>query len=135
MDQTKKIRTGGCLCQGVRYKLLGRCGEVINCFCTQCRKTSGHHFAATRVDLDQFTLVRDATLDWYAASDQARRGFCNRCGSSLFWQRHGAETISITAGTIDTPTHLKTTRNIFVADKSDYHDIPELGSPGLTEPG
>ena len=126
MNESERIRTGGCLCQGVRYKLVGECREVINCFCKQCQKTSGHHFATTRVNLDQFELTSDTTLDWYEASDIARRGFCNRCGSSLFWQRNGTDTMSVTAGTIDHPTFLKTTSNIFVEDKSDYHDIPEL---------
>lgn len=123
-----RSRTGGCLCQGVRYRTEGELRDVINCFCSQCRKTTGHHFAATACSLDRFELLKDSTLDWYAASDQARRGFCKRCGSSLFWQRNGSDSISITAGTLDTPTGLKTTSNIFVEDMSDYHDLP-----GLTE--
>jgi hypothetical protein len=126
MSESEQVRTGSCLCKGVSYRITGECREVINCFCSQCQKTTGHHFAATRVNLDQFKLLADSTLAWYASSDQARRGFCNRCGSSLFWQRNGTDLISITAGTIDKPTRLVTTENIFVEDKSDYHDLPEL---------
>ena len=126
MTAHNRVRTGSCLCGGVRYTTVGELRAVINCFCTQCQKTSGHHFAATRADLNQFELVSDATLCWYDSSDIAQRGFCNRCGSSLFWQRKGTQTISITAGTLDKPTHLKTADNIFVEDKSDYHDLPVL---------
>ncbi len=124
MTEMDRIRTGGCLCGGVRYKTVGELRDIINCFCSQCQKTSGHHFAATKADLSQFELVNNATLRWYESSDTAKRGFCNRCGSSLFWQRKGTQTISITAGTLDKPTHLKTTKNIFVEDKSDYHELP-----------
>ncbi len=126
MAEVDRVRTGGCLCEGVRYKTVGELRDVTNCFCIQCQKTSGHHFAATEADLSQFELVNHATLRWYESSDAAKRGFCNHCGSSLFWQRNGAQTISITAGTLDKPTYLATTRNIFVEDKSDYHDLPVL---------
>ena len=120
------VRTGGCHCEGVRYRVVGELRDVVNCFCQQCQKTSGHHFAATRAHLDQFELLNDSTLAWYEASPEARRGFCTVCGSSLFWQRHGTDTISITAGTLDRPTGLKTVSNIFVEDMSDYHALPEL---------
>jgi len=121
------------LCEGVRYSLTGECRDVINCFCTQCQKTSGHHFAATRVDMDQFRLIKDETLTWFESSDFAKRGFCNRCGSNLFWKRHGADTISVTAGTIDNPTVLITSANIFVEDMSDYHDLPSVSQPSREE--
>ena len=31
------------------------------------------------------------------------------------------------AGTLDAPTGLKTTVNIYTDDASDYHDIPDVG--------
>lgn len=124
--ESTRIRTGGCLCEGVRYKTVGTLRAVTNCFCGQCQKTSGHHFAATEAQLSQFELINHATLSWYPSSNRAKRGFCNRCGSSLFWQKNESPAISITAGTLDKPTGLETTRNIFVADKSDYHDLPVL---------
>ncbi len=123
-SEHSRIRTGGCLCEGVRYRTVGDLRDVINCFCSQCRKTTGHHFAATSCSLDRFELLQESTLHWYVSSSKARRGFCNRCGSSLFWQRNGADYISITAGTLDKPTGLKTTSNIFVEDMGDYHDLP-----------
>jgi hypothetical protein len=122
---TDLTRTGSCHCQGVRYRLTGEIRDVINCFCQQCQKTTGHHFAATQCKLDQFELLSDVTLNWYEASSEAKRGFCNRCGSSLFWTKHGTDTISITAGTLDKPTGLKTVKNIFVEDMGDYHSLPE----------
>ncbi len=126
MAENVEVRTGGCLCEGVRYRLTGPCRPVTNCFCTQCQKTTGHHFAATSIAMDNFELTCEDTLHWYDSSTDARRGFCNRCGSSLFWQRNGTDSISITAGTVDKPTGLITEKNIFIEDKSDYHDLPVL---------
>ncbi|MEM7196487.1 MAG: GFA family protein [Pseudomonadota bacterium] len=118
--------TGSCLCGGVAYRLHGELRPVINCFCGQCQKTSGHHFAATRVAKDRFELTREETLSWYRSSDLAERGFCSRCGGNLFWRRHEDDGISVTAGTLDKPTGLSTSHNIFVEDASDYQIVPEL---------
>ena len=120
------VRCGGCLCGGVRYRISGEVRDVVNCFCAQCRKTTGHHFAATRCRRDQLELVESETLGWYRSSGKARRGFCSRCGSSLFWEPDDLDTISVTAGTLDAPTGLKTVRNIYLEDMSDYHDTPRL---------
>ena len=117
---------GGCLCGAVRYKLNGELRGVINCFCEQCRRTSGHHVAATSVPLTQFTLEKDDQLNWYTSSESAQRGFCGKCGSNLFWKNNQRENISIMAGTLDTPTGLATVENIFVEDMSDYHVCPQL---------
>ena len=64
-------------------------------------------------------------LLWYKSSDTAERGFCGVCGSNLFWKQVGRDAISITAGTLDTPTHLAMDEHIFVADKSDYYTISD----------
>ncbi|NKB75649.1 MAG: GFA family protein [Gammaproteobacteria bacterium] len=124
----ESVLTGGCLCGGVQYKLSGELRSVVNCFCTQCQKTSGHHVAATRASLENFELTNQDTLKWFSSSAGARRGFCSNCGGNLFWQPIGAGTISVMAGTIDKPTNLVTIDNIFVEDKSDYHDLPVIGS-------
>lgn len=113
-------KTGSCLCGGVRYTVTGEMREVTYCHCSQCRKTSGHYVAASSCDIDALQLVSDDTLTWYRASDIAQRGFCNICGGNLFWKPDHDRRISIFAGTIDTPTGLKSGPHIFVDDKSDY---------------
>lgn len=118
--------TGGCLCGGVRYRISGEVRGVVNCFCGQCRKTSGHHVAATRVQRSDLHIDADSTLQWYDSSADARRGFCNRCGGNLFWQHRARDTISVMAGTLDQPTGLATIANIYVDDAGDYQIIPAL---------
>ena len=127
---SKRTISGGCLCGGVRYRLSGEPRDfargVINCFCGQCRKTSGHHVAAIQVVLDDFHLESDRTLRWYESSPNIKRGFCRQFGGNLFWRDHAEERISIMAGTLDLPTGLVTTKNIYVNDASDYQIIPAL---------
>lgn len=114
--------TGGCLCGRVTYEVTGPMRPVIACHCVQCRKTSGHHVAATsaaRADVDIVGEVR-----WYRSSETAMRGFCPTCGSNLFWDGPG-ENLSIFAGTLDGATGLQIAGHIFCAHKGDYYNIPD----------
>ncbi|MGC1387953.1 MAG: GFA family protein [Steroidobacteraceae bacterium] len=123
MPENDTTHTGGCLCGGVRYRIRGALRGVTACHCAQCRKTSGHHVAMTNAPSVNLSLNSSDTLSWYRSSEAAERGFCRVCGGNLFWRLLGADTISITAGTLDTPTNLTLTEHIFVADKSDYYEI------------
>lgn len=118
--------TGSCLCGGVAFTLTGPLRPSVACHCGQCRKTSGHYWSATQVSAEQFELTQDGTLKWFASSTEARRGFCDTCGASMFWM-HEADggAISIASGTLDSPTGLQTDKHIYVADKGDYYDITD----------
>lgn len=117
--------TGGCLCEGVRYRISGALRGVIACHCAQCRRTSGHHAAMTSAISARIELTASETLLWYKSSDGAERGFCGRCGGNLFWRQFGRDETSITAGTLDTPTNVALEEHIFVADQSDYYKISD----------
>jgi hypothetical protein len=122
-------QTGGCLCGGVRYIVNGPLRGVVACHCMQCRRTSGHYAAMTNASSEHLELTTSQTLSWYQSSATAERGFCNTCGSNLFWRQFDSDTTSITAGTLDTPTGIAMQEHIFVADKSDYYvlddDVPK----------
>jgi hypothetical protein len=113
----------------VRYEIRGPLRDVIACHCSQCRKTSGHFVAASQALNANIVLLESATLKWYRSSPTAERGFCAHCGGNLFWRPDGQNppVTSITAGTLDAPTGLKTIKHIFVADKSDYYEIDRIG--------
>lgn len=118
-----KVFAGSCLCGQVRYKVAGPLREVIGCHCNQCRKTTGHFMAATAAQLEDFMLTTDSGLKWFQSSDDAKRGFCGECGSTLFWQADGRDYLAIAAGTLDGKTGLKLAGHIFCADKGDYYEI------------
>jgi hypothetical protein len=122
--------TGGCLCGAVRFQADPPLRDVVACHCTQCRKWSGHYWAATSVPRDRFRLTRDDGLAWYRASPAARRGFCEVCGASLFWEPDDEPRIAIAGGALDGPTGLAEARHIFCADKGDYYALPK-GVPAV----
>jgi hypothetical protein len=109
------------------------------CHCKQCRRTSGHFVAATACDATDLQLLDDGGLCWYRSSPRAERGFCGKCGSSLFWKPDHGRHVSIMAGTMDTPTGLHADEHIFVAEASDYYALAdglpqfEYHSPGTRD--
>jgi hypothetical protein len=135
--------SGGCLCGGVRYRIEGKCRDIICCHCENCRRTHGHVAAYTALDRSSLTLLGAETLQWYHdASPDTYRGFCNRCGASLFWEvRDGRRRISVAAGTLDDSGGLKTIGHVFVAEAAHYYEINDglpqyaQGNEGALESG
>lgn len=113
--------TGGCLCGQVRFAGLWGSDPLRACHCGQCRRWSGHVWAAALADQLDIT----GTVSWFRSSAQAERGFCPDCGSSLFWHRLGQDKIDVAAGCVDAPTGLLLAGHIYVEDKGDYYQIDD----------
>ena len=116
---------GACLCGAVAFVVDGPLRPVIVCHCMQCRKWSGHVWAASSVPLDRFHLLRQDGLRWYAASDQAERGFCGGCGASLLWKPVAEDRISFAAGALEGPTGLAVGAEWFAEEAGDYYTLPQ----------
>lgn len=125
MAETREQHAGSCLCGAVRYRLRGLLRPVVDCHCSMCLKWHGHVGAYSDADDSDLAVEGDDALAWYRSSDFATRGFCRRCGSSLFWKRDGAARTSIAAGTLDQPTGLETVRHIFTEHLADYYAIAD----------
>lgn len=115
--------TGGCACGAVRYEVHGSLRPVVACHCETCRRTSGHHVAATQAAWGDLRLTSERGLAWYQSSDAARRGFCRECGGNLFFRLNDGPRVAITAGTLDSPTGLRMASHIFVAEAGDYYTL------------
>ena len=121
-----EIVKGSCECGAVQYEAVGPLRPVTACHCTQCRKTSGHFWAASQVESEKLTITKDDGLKWFRSSEWAQRGFCMGCGASLFWEKDGEGATSIGAGTIDNPpSDLAVSQHICMADKGTYYEVAE----------
>lgn len=121
---TKPVK-GSCLCGKVQLSMTEFNRDVQYCHCIQCRKQTGHFLAAANVDDDQLTIAGEEYIKWYAASDEAKRGFCSECGSMLFWKLNNDDKRAIAAGCLDAPTGLKVVANIFTDWKGDYYELED----------
>lgn len=124
--------SGACLCGGVEYEVTEALRPIVYCHCEQCRKTSGHFVAATACNSEHLILHADKELRWYQSSAHAQRGFCQRCGSSLFWRPEDESYTCIMAGTLTRPTALSAAGHIYVHMASDYYSIAD-GLPQYEE--
>lgn len=116
--------TGRCECGSVRFSLPEVRASVTVCHCSQCRRTSGHVWASTMAPADSLTFETKDGLTWIDSSDFAKRGFCNRCGSSLFYKMQSESEIAISAGSLDDDAGLVLGQHIYVKDKGCYYEIP-----------
>jgi len=117
--------SGSCLCGKVNFEIAELIRDVVMCHCQQCRKQTGHLVAATRINNDSIEINGEEHLTWFAASSDAKRGFCKHCGSLLFWRRTSSETTAVMAGSLEAPTGLETISHIFTEFKGDYYEITD----------
>nr|WP_278921979.1 GFA family protein [Pseudophaeobacter profundi] len=120
---TTGITKGACLCGDITFATGARPQGASMCHCSQCRKQSGGIWSSAYVKDDDLTI--SGPVSWFEASPQAKRGFCARCGSYLFWKAHDEDTTSFALGAVEPPSGLKIEKHIFVGDKGDFYDIAD----------
>ncbi len=116
---------GSCLCGDVAFDIAVALPAPDICHCRSCRKQSGHCFASTDIPKTALTITSSDTLAWFQSSEKIRRGFCKRCGSSLFWGPLHRDWIAVAMGSLDGPTETCVKMHIFVAEKGDYYRIDD----------
>ena len=79
---------GRCLCGDIQFSAQLPSKWVAHCHCTMCQRGSGSAFVTwVGLDADQCRIEDPrGHLAWYRSSDQGERGFCSRCGSTLFFR-------------------------------------------------
>ena len=117
--------SGGCLCGAVRFVVNGPMRSIVACHCGQCRRAHGNFAAYSACAAEHLHVEDEGALAWYAASDRARRGFCRRCGSSLFWDPHCADYVAVAAGALDDAGDLRLVRHVYTAGVPDWYRIAD----------
>lgn len=123
----KKL-TGSCLCGAVAFSIPADRPAPEACHCDMCRKTTGHFFVSMEVDKKDVTFTGTDPVTWYTSSEKVRRGFCGKCGSTLFFEPLFLDWTAVAMGAINEPITEQISRHIFVADKGQYYVIND-GAP------
>lgn len=77
---------GRCLCGDVTIVAEGNPEGVAGCHCQSCRRHTGAPFAIyADYRTDRVTLTGTYLVE-YRSSPEARRGFCGRCGSTIYYR-------------------------------------------------
>jgi len=124
-------RQGACPCGAVRYAIDGPVRDVLVCHCDACRAATGGPWAASAAKRRDLVLTSDDdSLLWERATVSehgASRGRCGACGTTVFWDAPGRDTVSFAAGTLADASDLEVAGHIWVgtgaateADTSSY---------------
>lgn len=119
------VHKGSCLCGAVTIVVEGDLPRPDACHCSQCRKQTGHYWASTDVSESTLTVDGEEHVRWYQSSEKVRRGFCDTCGSTLFWDANTVDKIAIAMGLFDGATDTRLSGHIFTGDKGDYYEIAD----------
>ena len=128
-NNVHKKTKGKCLCGQVQFEIYGELRDIVNCHCSKCRKFHGNYGAYTSVKVENLRITAKKSLKWYKSpadeTANVHRGFCSECGSSLFWHPIDQPNISIAAGSLESPTNLKTIGHIWCSQISDFYKIED----------
>jgi hypothetical protein len=117
--------SGSSLCGSVSFNVSGKIGPPDACHCTNCRKQSEHFFASGNVPRASIVVSGEENLTRYQSSPKVRRGFCSKCGSTLFWDPSGYDWIAIAMAHSMRRTNTHLDGHIFVSEKGDYYEITD----------
>ncbi len=122
-DPAGQVRTGGCLCGAVRYRVSLPPLWVAHCHCSMCRRAQGAGFVTWAGFAEgAFSLVAgDDLLSRYRSSAAAVRSFCSRCGTPLCFQsaRWPGE-IHVTLATLDSTEGLEPQSNVYWGSRAPW---------------
>lgn len=122
--------TGRCLCGQVKYQGKGLIRGVHVCHCGNCARWGGG--PAIGLDFSE-GIEFEGPVKWYQSSDHAQRGFCETCGSTIFFRLNDGSWFNVGAGTLDDQSLIPNIEShIYVDKKPHYYEFTD-DSPRLTE--
>lgn len=134
------VLSGGCLCGTVRFEVTPPTKWCAHCHCSLCRRAHGAAFVTWfGVESSQFAVIAgERRLKWYRSSEAARRGFCARCGSTLFFESDSwPGEIHIALAHMDGPIDRAPAAHVFYDSRASWVEVGDalrcLGGPSGTE--
>lgn len=130
--------TGGCQCGAVRFRASALMDNSHVCHCRMCQKAAGNLFISlVGVELINFAWTRGAPSA-FRSSEQVQRGFCNQCGTPLFYLHDEGKHISMTIGSFDEPKKIPLIFQLGMEGRlpqvDQLSDLPDYGSTEAAEP-
>ena len=79
---------GQCLCGAVKFEITPPTKGSAHCHCDYCRRAHGAPLVTwLTMTTEQFKITDGGKkVTWYQSSEQSKRGFCQICGSTLFFR-------------------------------------------------
>ena len=126
------MRTGACPCGAVGYAIHGPVRDIVVCHCGACREATGGPWAASAARRDDLVVSGEAALEWAHATESehdAVRGTCRQCGTVVFWDAPGRETVSFAVSTLADGADLSVAARIWVGAEAQQDMAHPAGLP------
>lgn len=124
---------GYCLCGEVRVTIPELSEEITVCHCHMCQKFfSGPFLSLAGVLPKDVEINGEEQIQRYLSSEWAERGFCKKCGSSLFYHSLADDEYYFPAGLFAEIDQAKLTTEIFYDQKPAFFHFKE-STEKLTE--
>ena len=113
-------KTGKCLCGEVALVANTVELNVHACHCNMCRQWTGGPLLAIDCGND-VEFEGEASITTYSSSEWAERGFCSKCGSSLFYKLKQNGQFIVPAGILNIESELVFDHQIFIDSKPSFY--------------
>ncbi|WP_209828514.1 GFA family protein [Acinetobacter guillouiae] len=113
---------GQCVCGATTFKVELKNHDVHACHCSICRRQTSGVIMTIDVEQGSLQFTQDQHLSIYNSSDWGERGFCNCCGTNLFWRTKDQSYCNINAFALDQqPQDIKFDMEIFIDNKPEFY--------------
>ncbi|GAB4196627.1 MAG: GFA family protein [Wenzhouxiangellaceae bacterium] len=123
-------RQGQCLCGACQLTTKTLSTDIGVCHCAMCRRWTGGPLLAVDCSTE-VTLNGDDNIGTYSSSDWAERGFCQRCGTHLFYRLKATGQYIVPAGLFGDNVEMQLHHQIFIEEKPAYYDFAQQ-TPTMT---
>ena len=123
----KETFIGHCQCAALKYRVCGTSIALFACHCQDCQRQSARAFGMALWVKDAEVEVLGGELKkWVRTMPSGRKmacRFCGICGTRIFHQVLGSDTLSIKPGTLENTKDLKPCAHIWTGSKQDWVHI------------
>ena len=112
--------SGSCLCNATHFKAKNMSLNVGACHCNICRKWGGGPFLAVDCGTD-VSFENKENISVFNSSEWAERGFCNKCGSHLYYRLKESNQFFIPVGLFDDDKMFVFDHQVFIEEKPAFY--------------
>ena len=115
-------RRGSCLCGAIHISAKTMSKHLGACHCSMCRKWTGGPLLAVDCGSEVYFNGKEK-ISTFDSSEWAERGFCNKCGSHLFYRLKEQNRYIVPVGLFDEGESVVFDHQIFIEEKPSFYSF------------
>ena len=124
MATSNSVKSGKCLCGAVELVITNMTDKIGVCHCGTCRNWGGGPFLSIDAG-NRVKINGKESVAIYDSSDWAERGFCQKCGTHLFYRIKQNQHYHVLAGLMGAGDDSRLDHQIFIDKKPAFYSFAE----------